>query len=885
MQTACLQAFSQVHWNSSKSNWHFSACKFHIFQAVLKRGVSEWEKDPQFIESMKRGLETNHPELYVFSSNVDINYKLTLEETKFLRALHLEDFVTSVSWGVLHTHLVKEAIASFEPTTLQATIKGKSMAIIAKNWRKQFQQVFHLRAKEEQLVTKQWTLAKLFPSLKENAEAVRTSDCKYPGSRRPLRLLSSMLCLNTARQHHIAVTFAEDVVAALNGKAVDWPQQLYRELAGELSNLHTKQCTNRVKLSKTTIGPHVTLILRAEKVLDIREEFEAGFRTPKALTITEQVPLPKRKKAKAQKGPASQPNVTIHTTPNLGVAEERENTPTTTAPVYAAMPHAAEETKKVAVGRQGISETMQPTQHPKPLPPMLEQITQAHRRLENLLISFTSKAPSKFVTQMNDEFFRIQREATLNQHREQPCDAQLEVLLKAQEAQLQHLAAQLANSEGLNDINIEANFHLEEETANLQQKLEHAQEQILSLTAQRSEAVGKLKNLQDKLEDKVQQMGSKDKEIAHLNIRITEMSGMLHTADTLAANQKATILRLESQIALNQQEDPDLGTEHHTLQEGSTTSWEKANRRRVGSASESETDTTHPIMNKEKHALSIGVTTRLLHDLRRDLARTQQEKADLLQRIGEHKGEFRQDTLSQVVIYPRTEIFYQMMKNSQPLESIMQYHRAYGGLHLLLSSIPLLKPGCHLSFAQMQELWTYADPAAKDTLAFMWSLGDLKTPLGVMETLTGTPAFYIKRYILRCIGLLGQHRNMSQMPREPFPTLKSYTHSQFHSVRDFQRHNMQVFDQALNTLATQDTAPCYEAVQHYEAFINKYPDSTIHPTVGQLKDFVTKTLDEQHTTLSKRRFGTVNSGTLMIIPKDQRLDHNKTHESMGTCFL
>lgn len=54
---------------------------------------------------------------------------------------------------------------------------------------------------------------------------------------------------------------------------------------------------------------------------------------------------------------------------------------------------------------------------------------------------------------------------------------------------------------GSNDINIEVNFHLEEKSTNLQQKLHHAQEQILSLTAQKNEVVGKLKNLQDKMED------------------------------------------------------------------------------------------------------------------------------------------------------------------------------------------------------------------------------------------------------------------------------------------------------------------------------------------------------------------------------------------------
>ena len=43
-----------------------------------------------------------------------------------------------------------------------------------------------------------------------------------------------------------------------------------------------------------------------------------------------------------------------------------------------------------------------------------------------------------------------------------------------------------------------------------------------------------------------QQIGTKDKEISHLNIRIIDLSNMLHRGDNLVANQKATILRLES---------------------------------------------------------------------------------------------------------------------------------------------------------------------------------------------------------------------------------------------------------------------------------------------------------------------------------------------------
>lgn len=100
-------------------------------------------------------------------------------------------------------------------------------------------------------------------------------------------------------------------------------------------------------------------------------------------------------------------------------------------------------------------------------------------------------------------------------------------------------------------------------------------------------------------------------------------------------------------------------------------------------------------------------------------------------------------------------------------------------------------------------------------LAIMWSLGQLKTPLGVMETISGSPAFYINRYILWCFVLLGQQHNMISIPKESFPTLRSYTHSQFQSFRDFQRSNMHCFNQAMITLAAKYTAINYEALQHY----------------------------------------------------------------------
>jgi len=185
----------------------------------------------------------------------------------------------------------------------------------------------------------------------------------------------------------------------------------------------------------------------------------------------------------------------------------------------------------------------------------------------------------------------------------------------------------------------------------------------------------------------------------------------------------------------------------------------------------------------------------------------------------------------------------------------------------------------------MEEIWTHANATAKDTLPFMWSLGELKISLGVMETLSGSPPFYIKRYILRCIMLLRQHHNMIQIPKESFLTLKSYTHSQFHLVKDFQQSNMHCFDQALITLATEDTAMCYEAVQHYQALVNKDPYDTIQPTLNQLEDFVMKIVDEQHTTLTRQRFGTINSNNVLLTSKDKMTKHMSGKENIGTFFL
>ena len=60
----------------------------------------------------------------------------------------------------------------------------------------------------------------------------------------------------------------------------------------------------------------------------------------------------------------------------------------------------------------------------------------------------------------------------------------------------------------------------------------------------------------------------------------------------------------------------------------------------------------------------------------------------------------------------------------------MQYHRVYGGLHMLLNNIPLLKTGCHIEFSQMQEIWTHADATAKDIFGYHVEPGSTQNTSG-----------------------------------------------------------------------------------------------------------------------------------------------------------
>ena len=159
---------------------------------------------------------------------------------------------------------------------------------------------------------------------------------------------------------------------------------------------------------------------------------------------------------------------------------------------------------------------------------------------------------------------------------------------------------------------------------------------------------------------------------------------------------------------------------------------------------EQNPDPTHPIMNKEKHTLFAGMANKLLNELRKDLAQIQQDKTNLAHMLIKQQEDLGKKTITKAAMLPKIEIFHQILKHTKPFESIMQYHRVYGGLNLVLNNIPLRKAGCNLELSRLEEIWRHTNVVARNTLVFMWCLSDLKTPLGVMEVLLGCPLFTSK---------------------------------------------------------------------------------------------------------------------------------------------
>lgn len=279
--------------------------------------------------------------------------------------------------------------------------------------------------------------------------------------------------------------------------------------------------------------------------------------------------------------------------------------------------------------------------------------------------------------------------------------------------------------------------------------------------------------------------------------------------------QKEENLQLKEQVLQHQKEVAELQIENIDLKAGRVPGVRSLATQTRTEVPEASRDPTYPIINKVKHTLTAGVPRKLLNELRRDLSLAQHMNRQLKRQLDKQDADAEEEMISLSAIQPKIEVYNQIITHTAPLESVMQCHMAYAGLNLLLSGLSLFQTGCRLDSKQAKRIWDKADATAKDTIVFMWCSEELKMPLGTMEVLSACPPFYLKRYVLRCIKLLGQHSKHPEILKEPLPALRSYSHGQYHLIRNFQKSKPGWFKQALTTLAAEDIAVCHEAVKIY----------------------------------------------------------------------
>lgn len=81
-------------------------------------------------------------------------------------------------------------------------------------------------------------------------------------------------------------------MATLNGHAINWAKDLYHKIRDKLIKLHQKHLKHVVKMVRTTIGPHLTLLIMVAGAMDLQHEIKAGFHMAKTFSTNQ----PKRRR-------------------------------------------------------------------------------------------------------------------------------------------------------------------------------------------------------------------------------------------------------------------------------------------------------------------------------------------------------------------------------------------------------------------------------------------------------------------------------------------------------------------------------------------------------------------------------------------------------------
>jgi hypothetical protein len=168
------------------------------------------------------------------------------------------------------------------------------------------------------------------------------------------------------------------------------------------------------------------------------------------------------------------------------------------------------------------------------------------------------------------------------------------------------------------------------------------------------------------------------------------------------------------------------------------------------------------------------------------------------------------------------------MKNLALPISIYQYYLAYKPMLFKWSNLSDIKIQNHIFKEEFQELWSQANPAARDFLIFMWALKDLVLPKGLAEITSTNPNFYLTRFCISALTHIQRHHEefyTNIENRNSLPQIEPYDLDLVKEIQEMADSNFPKFLSTLDTLVGKATSLLYQAIHLHQDLVRKYPDS------------------------------------------------------------
>lgn len=134
--------------------------------------------------------------------------------------------------------------------------------------------------------------------------------------------------------------------------------------------------------------------------------------------------------------------------------------------------------------------------------------------MENLLTTLASKAPPKLLRELNSQFYKIQREAVMQEDTSLPDDSPERLrseILRTHHIQMERLEKRLQDAEELNNLYIEDSFELHNQLSKMQEEGDRLKREIQTLTHRNQDQWTKNQDIE---QTNLQQFRTKETELA-----------------------------------------------------------------------------------------------------------------------------------------------------------------------------------------------------------------------------------------------------------------------------------------------------------------------------------------------------------------------------------